>query len=188
MPQRRDAMTGSAADRVRPLLRTRQVRDYTDEPISDEDLVALGEVARWTGSSRNEQPWRFLVLTDRDLLRRLAQIGTPQTLPFRTATAGIAIVLPGEPEREVQDAYDDGRAAERLLVAATMLDLAAAVTWVRRDVREAVGEALGLPTGWFVRTLMAFGHPSEAGRRPKSAPGQARKPREQIVFDERWPR
>jgi nitroreductase len=45
--------------RLRPLLRTRQYREFTGEPVSDEDLRALAQVARWSGSSRNSQPWRF---------------------------------------------------------------------------------------------------------------------------------
>ena len=42
---------------VRPLVRTRQVREFTEAPVSEADLFALTEVARWTGSSRNEQAW-----------------------------------------------------------------------------------------------------------------------------------
>ena len=64
-----------AGDAVRPLLRTRQVREFTGEPVAPEVLAALADVARWTGSSRNEQPWRFLVLTDVGVLRSLAEIG-----------------------------------------------------------------------------------------------------------------
>ena len=74
-----------AIDAVRPLVRTRQIRDFTDEPLSDAELNALTEVARWTGSSRNNQPWRFIVIRDRTILRRVAEIGTPQTIPLRTA-------------------------------------------------------------------------------------------------------
>jgi nitroreductase len=172
---------------LRPLLRTRQTRDFTDEPIADDVLAALADVARWTGSSTNNQPWRFIVLRDPALLRRLAEVGARQTLPFRTATAGIASVLPDEPSREVIDAYDDGRVAERLMVAATLLDLGAAITFVRREVRPAVADLLGLPAERYVRSIVAFGHPSEAGRRPKSPPGTARLPRSETVFEERWP-
>ncbi len=103
-----------------------------------------------------------------------------------TATAAIAIVLPVDHDRAISHAFDDGRAAERMLVAASMLDLGAGISWVRADVREAVGEILGLPADRFVRTIVAVGHPTEAARRPKSAPGQARLTREQVVFEERW--
>ena len=175
-------------DGVWTLIRTRQIRDFTDEPVSDAAIAALSEVARWTGSSRNEQPWQFIVIRDISTLRRIADVGTPQTKPFRTATAAIATVLPADPAREVQEAYDDGRVAERLMVAATTLDLGASITWVRQDVREAIGTLLDLPPDRFVRSMVAFGHASEAGRRPKLAPGTARLPHDQVVFEERWPR
>jgi nitroreductase len=67
---------------VHPLLRTRQIREFTDEPVSEADLTLLADVARWSGSSA---------------------------------------------------------------------------------------------------------HPSEAARRPKSAPGTARLPRDEVIFNERWP-
>ena len=177
----------TARETVRPLLRTRQIRDFTAEPVSDEALAALADVGRWSGSSSNGQPWRFIVLRDPQVLRRLADIGPPQTRACRTATAGIAIVLIDDPKRELPDAYDDGRAAERLLVAATMLDLGAAITWIRRDIRPQVNDLLGIPSGHFVRTVVALGHPTGAARQPKSRPGEARLPRDQSIFEDRWP-
>lgn len=175
------------AETVRPLLRTRQVREFTPEPLSPAVLAALADVARWTGSSRNEQPWRFLVITDEAVIRELAERGLPQTRSLRTATAALAIVLPAGPEREVHDAYDDGRVAERILVAASLLEIGAGIAWIRRDVRAMVNERLGIPDAWFVRTIIALGHPSAAARQPKAAPGTARLPREATVFAERWP-
>lgn len=177
----------SPADRLRPLRRVRQVREFTTEPVEPAVLAALADVGRWTGSSRNEQPWRFIVVRGPETLRRLHVVGLPQTRALESATAAIAIVLPAAPERAVRDAYDDGRAAERILVAASLLDLGAGITWVRSDVRATVAEILGLPGDRMVRTIMALGHPTDAARRPRGAPGEARLPREQTVFRERWP-
>jgi len=58
-------------DRIRPLLRARQVREFTDEPLTDAELEAITDVARWTGSSRNSQPWRFVIIRDPDAVGRL---------------------------------------------------------------------------------------------------------------------
>jgi nitroreductase len=177
----------SAGDRVRPLIRVRQIREFTDEPVPSAALDAIVDVARWSGSSRNNQPWRFVVIRERDTLRRIHEAGIPQTRSLQTATAGIAIVLPAAPGREIVDAYDDGRAAERILIAASLLGLGAAIAWIRTDVRAFVSDLLGLPEDRFVRTIVAIGHPSDAARRPKSAPGTARLPRQEVVFAERWP-
>ena len=176
-----------AAARVRPLVRVRQFREFTSEGLGPGDLEAITDAARWSGSSRNSQPWRFIVITEPETISRIAVAGLPQTRSLPTAQAAVAIALPDDPAAATSLAYDDGRAAERMLIAASMLGLGAGIAWIRTDVRDAVREILELPADWFVRTVMAIGHPTDAARRPKSAPGHARLPREQVVFAERWP-
>jgi len=180
--------TSAALDVVRPLLRVRQIRDFTPDPVSAADLEAITEVARWSGSSRNTQPWRFIVLRDEATLRRIAEIGLPQTRSLKTATAAVAVALPSDSKMAVSYAYDDGRVAERMLIAGSLLDLGAAIAWILPEIRPAVGELLGLPGGWIVRTIVALGHPTAAAKRPKAAPGTARRPRGEAVFEERWPK
>ena len=180
-------MSTNFADRLRPLRQTRQVREYTAEPVEKEALDAIADAARWSGSAGNSQPWRFIVVTDEAVLRRLAAIGLPQTRSLQTATAAIAIVLPADDGHEVGHAYDEGRAAERILIAANMLDLGAGIGWIVSGVRAEVSEVLGLPGDRMIRTIVAIGHPSDAARQPKAAPGKARLPREETIFDERWP-
>ncbi len=176
-----------ASEAVRPLLRVRQVREFTDAHVDPAALDAIADAARWSGSSRNTQPWRFIVIREPTTLRALAEAGLPQTRSLATARAAIAIALPTEPGRRVVHGYDEGRAAERMLIAASLLDLGAGIAWIRSEVRTAVAEMLGVPKGRFVRTVVAIGHPTDAARRPKSAPGEARLPREETVFSERWP-
>jgi nitroreductase len=171
----------SAIERLRPLIRTRQIRHYNSEPVADEDLLALLEVARWSGSSRNSQPCRFIVVNDVALIRRMAEIGHPQTRALGTAMAAIAITLPAEDGRAISLAYDDGRVAERVLIGASMVGLGSGITWVRSDVREAIGELLGVESGRFVRTIMAIGHPSAEGLARRSAQGEARLPLDELV-------
>jgi nitroreductase len=166
---------------VRALLRTRQFRHFTTEPVSDDDLLALATVGRWSGSSTNSQPWRFLLVRDVALIRSVAELGLPQTRSLRTAMAAIAITLPDDDARAVSLAYDDGRVAERLLVGAQMLGLGSGIAWVMPHVRQQMGELLGVGEGRFVRTIMALGHLSEEDRAPKSAPGQARLPLDEIA-------
>lgn len=177
----------SPRDVLRPLRRARQVREFTEELLTEAELDAITDVARWTGSSRNTQPWRFLVIRDPETIARLEAAGLPQTRALKTATAVIAIVLPDNEDRRISHAYDDGRAAERMLIAAGMLDRAAGIAWVRPDVLPVVREILDLPADHMVRTLMALGTPSADARKPKSAPGEARLARDAVVFEERLP-
>ena len=172
---------------VVPLVRARQIREFTDEPVDRPMLDALADVARWSGSSRNNQPWRFIVVTDRDTIRRLADTDMPVTRALQTATAAIAITMPEQPGWKISHAYDEGRAAERILVAASLLGIGAGIVWISGDGRATANRLLGLPKDRFVRTVVALGHPTDEARQPKSEPGEARLPREETVFDERWP-
>lgn len=180
-------MSDSALDVIRPLLRTRQVREFLPEPPPDGVLHAITEAARWSGSSQNTQPWRFLLIRDRERIAQLHDIGLPQTRSLATAPVIVAVALPVETGSKVSNAYDEGRAVERMLIAATMLGIAAGIAWIRPDVGDRAREILGVPDGWLVRTVVAIGDPTAAARAPKSAPGTARKPREETVFEDRWP-
>jgi nitroreductase len=178
----------TSAEKLRPLRRTRQYREFTAEPVDRASLDAIADVARWSGSSQNTQPWRFIVVTDTAVLRQLEAIGLPSTRSLKTAAAAIAIVMPDEKGKQVSFAFDEGRAAERMLIAAGMIDLGAGIAWIRADIREAVGKMFGLPADRFIRTIVVLGHPTEAARRPKSAKGSARLSREETVFEGRWPK
>ncbi len=174
-------------DRVQTLIRVRQIREFTDESVTSAELEAITEVARWSGSSKNEQPCRFVAFRDTGTIARIAELGLPHTRGLATARAAVAIVIPDDPERELSRAFDVGRAVERILIAATELGLGAGVSTPLPEFRGSIGEVLALPAGWSVRAVVAIGHPTDAARRPKSAPGTARLPRDETIFDERWP-
>jgi nitroreductase len=173
------------ADLVRSIVRVRQIRAFTDEPPSEAQLAAILDAARWTGSSGNSQPWRFVLIQDLATIRAIAEAGLTQTRPLLTAPVAIAVVLPAD-DREVSRAYDEGRVVERIMIAAELVGLRSGITWIRRDVAPVVAAALALPEGWIVRTIMAIGHPTDAALAPKAEPGKARLPRDQVVMHERW--
>src|SRR5664279_4281243 len=81
--------TRASVDTVlRALRKTRQVRQFTPEPVAEADLQALLEVARWSGSSINRQPWTFIVIRDRAELVRLAELA-----PHAKHVAGAAVAI-----------------------------------------------------------------------------------------------
>ncbi len=174
-----NAAARAIADPVlRALRRTRQVRQFTDEPVTDTDLNAILEVARWTGSSTNRQPWTFIVIRDRAVRDRLAELA-PYARHVAGAAVAIAIAMSGD--NAEWDAYDEGRVAERILIAAGALDLGAGIGWATETERPWVGQLLGLTAPQFVRTIISLGHPTERARQPRSAPGTARRPLEELV-------
>ena len=174
------------ADVVRPLLRVRQVREFTDREVDPAALSAIADAARWSGSAGNRQPWRFVVIQRPETLRRLADANLPSTIALTTATAALAIAEVQEQGAAVSNAYDEGRAAERALIAASLIGLGAAICWIAPDARPIVHDVLGVPDDRFVRTIVAIGHPTAEARRPKASRGSARLPRAETVFRERF--
>jgi nitroreductase len=171
---------GEGADTVlRALRRTRQIRQFTDDPVDEQALQAILEVARWTGSSMNTQPWTFIVVRDADARRRIGEL-TRYARHVARAPVAIAIAMPGrDPESE---AYDEGRVAERVLVAASALDLGAGIGWADSpEERAAVGALLGVEPPGFVRTILAIGHPTASALQKRSGPGTGRRPLAELV-------
>ena len=66
------------------------VRKYQDKPVPEELIRRIVEAARLTASSRNLQPWHFIVVQDREMLRRLGALAA--TGPY-TADAALAVVV-----------------------------------------------------------------------------------------------
>ncbi|MEW2353028.1 nitroreductase family protein [Spirillospora sp. NPDC029432] len=58
-----------------PVSSLRATRWFDDRPVPAAEIVRMLEAARWTGSARNRQPWRFVVVQDRGPLRELSLLG-----------------------------------------------------------------------------------------------------------------
>ena len=170
------------AETLRTLRAVRSVRSFRPDPIGDELLAPILEVARWTGSGMNQQPWTFVVVRDQATLHGIAA-ASPNTGHVGRAPAAIVIVTEGTTDIA---AYDEARAAERILVAATALGLGSALGWVMPPAQAAVAALLGVPDGYRVRTLVSLGLPTEESARHKSAPGTSRKSLEEVVRYERF--
>lgn len=161
----------------------RSVRDFRPDPVPEELIRPILEVARWTGSGMNRQPWTFVVVRERATLEAIAR-ASPNAGHVAGAAVAIVIVMDGvKPEVET---FDEGRAAERILVAATALGLASAIGWITPGARPEVAGLLGVPEGRRVRTLVSLGYPGETAARTRSAPGTARRPLDEVVRRERF--
>jgi nitroreductase len=179
----------TTSDTLRVLRRTRQTRDFAGQPISDEALTEILEVARWTGSSQNRQSWRFVVVRDPERLRAIGTDASGERKPGigHVARAGAAIAIVMTTDHPVWETFDEARVAERILIAATALELGAAIGWVRDHQQAEIRAILGLPEDRVLRTIVSVGVPTAAGARPKAAPGEARRPLDELVHRERWP-
>lgn len=178
--ERRDDAIGLAAE----LRHVRQIRQYRPYAIPDDVVAELLEVARWTGSSRNSQPWHLIVLSDPEQLHRISRVREAINW-VAGAPLAIAIVLNGH--GEISEAYDEGRVTERLLVAARFFGVGGGTAWFGSDdQQEAAKKVLGVPADRTARSVVALGYPiTSKDPRPNPATG-GRKPLSEIVSRNRF--
>lgn len=155
----------------------RAVRDYLPEPITDDDLDAILEAARWTGSSKNRQSWSFVVIREPGQRNALADCATFSD-PARHAPVVVALIQ--EPEGYE---FDTGRLAQNLMLAAAARGVASCPLTIHRDAE--VRPVLDLPTDRRCRYAVALGYPAVT-MRPAARSGGGRKPLQDLVHEERY--
>lgn len=142
------------------------IRAYQDRPVGADTVELLLRAAMSAPSARNRQPWAFIVVDDKALLRQLAD-----SLPYAqsAAAAPIAVVVCGV-LTESQGATNAGwwvqdaaAASENLLLAAHAVGLGAVWTGVYsyEDRVRAVRNVLGLPRHVVPLNVIPIGYPAE---------------------------
>lgn len=139
----------------------RSIRDYTDEPVTEEQVVAMLKAAMAAPSAQNLRPWRFIVLSKRESLDELAQV---HKYAHMLKKAPLAIVVCGD--RKVSERHwveDTCAATQNLLLAATALSLGG--VWIniypKNKVQKYVRDLLHIPERMGVLCVVALGHPAE---------------------------
>ncbi|HZD18799.1 MAG TPA: nitroreductase family protein [Actinomycetota bacterium] len=161
----------------------RNVRRYADRPIEPEDLDAILEAARRTPSSQNRQRWDFVLVTDRERLRRLAGVWRGAG-HVAEAAAAIALVAPSEGDARTRESiqYDLGQATMSIMIAAADRGIGSGHAAVRDEAL--AREILEIPADRFCAWLIALGHPAGGPLRPIAR--HDRRPFEDVVHRERW--
>lgn len=146
------------------------VRSYMPEVVSSEAVETLLRAAMAAPSSKNQQPWHFVVLTEKDMLMTLAN-----ELPYAKMLkdAPLAIVVCGDTtvhtgESAISWVMDCSAASENLLLAAQALGLGAVWTgaYPYKDRIEAVRKVAALPDHIVPLNVIAIGYPARA-EKPK---------------------
>jgi nitroreductase len=168
-------------DPLRAMRRVPQIRQYTSEDVPAEVVDRLLEIARWTGSSRNSQPWHFIVVRSKDTLRQLAAL-RPNITWLAGAPVGIVIVLDGDGHD-----YDEGRVTERLLTAVTLLGYGGGVaSFLDAGNEDIVKRLLAIPKEKVTRQIVMIGRPLSRDDPRPTGPPRGRKSLTDLVSFERW--
>ena len=170
---------------IRFLRTLRAVRAFQPDPVPEEVVHDLLDVARWSGSARNVQPWELVVVRSRESLDALAAC-EGYAAHLAGAQLGIVLVMAGENKN--QETYDEGRLSERIMLAAAAHGVGASIGWFTGQGRADAKHLLGIPEQRLVRTAISLGFPDEEARRAHQSRADARKPLSEIVHLERYGR
>jgi nitroreductase len=143
----------------------RNVREFSDREIPDADLDRVLEAGRIAPSSQNNQPWDFVVVTERDPLSELAKVWRGGG-HIANAAAAIAMVIPDEEEPRVRERnrFDIGQATMQMMIAAADLGIGSGHSAVGdQDLARSV---LGVPGDKLVAFVIDLGYPADRALRP----------------------
>lgn len=182
---------------IHHLLRKRwSPRAFSDESVNPELLNQLFEAARWTPSSYNEQPWRFIVARKEDgetydkLASVMNEFNQSWAMDAPVLVLGVTkknFDLDGRPNRHAR--YDLGQAVAHLTFEATQHDLF--VHQMAAIIPEKARELFDISDEFEPLTMFSIGYLGESTTlsdklREREESPRSRKPLDEIVFHGDW--
>lgn len=163
--------TMSVAEAIRT---KRAVRRFSPQPVPEADMRSVLDAGRRAQSSKNDQPWTFILVTDR---ATLAALGATGQYAGHLAGAAFGIVLVSRPGYS----FDMGQVAAYMQLAAWELGLGSCIASFWEPERAKA--ILGVPEDLACDLAISFGYPAEA---PRPARAGGRRPLDEVVRRERW--
>lgn len=155
----------------------RAVRQFRNQPVPDEIIRQIIEVGGRSQSSKNTQPWQFILIQNRATLEQLAKTGD---FAGHVAGASFAVALVGEATHQ-WNSFDLGQAAAQMQLGAWELGVGSCIAAIYQ-VNEARA-LLGIPEEANFFCVISFGYPA-AEHKPLKLGG--RKTLDEIVRREQW--
>lgn len=148
---------------MKEIFTRRSIRKFTDEVLSQEHLEKLLRAAMNAPSACNEQPWEFIVIRNKETMKKIRKF---QHFSMPLDTTPCAIVVCGDTRRQRYKGFwvqDCSAASQNILLEANHLGLGA--VWmglhpVERWVK-AMQEVLSLPETVVPLGIIAVGHPNQ---------------------------
>ena len=130
------------------------VREFKPDPVPDDVVFRLLQAGRWAPSSRNLQPWHFIIIRNPDTLRRIGEVATSGRFVARAPLA-IAIVM----DKADRPELDAGRALQQMEMMAWSMGLGTCFVGLRdEEQNRRVKDLLGIPPEMELITVLPFGY------------------------------
>jgi nitroreductase len=154
------------------------VREYDERAVPDAVVRKIVEAGWLTASSRNGQPWHFVVVQDEEMLQKLGKV--VRTGPY-IANAPMAVAVAFE-RSSAYGASDVSRAVQSMVLAAWEEGVGS--NWAGFGGLDDAAKLLGVPDTYEVFAVLPFGYPKRRiGRGKKN-----RRPLADVVSRERFGR
>jgi nitroreductase len=139
-------------------------RAIADQPIVRETLDTLLRAAHLAPSCANNQPWRFVVIDDEDVLSQVKEHLTGGNYWAKRSSAIVAVASRADLDCQIPDGRDYhlfgcGLASMNLMLQATELGLIAHP--IAGFKQEPIKEVLNIPGDYTLITLIILGYPSQ---------------------------
>lgn len=158
----------------------RATRKFAEQPVSEEMIRTVVDAGRRAQSSKNTQPWHFIVVRDRELLEALAEVG-PYAGHLAGAAFGVALASP-DPAERWSIGFDLGQAAAYMQLAAWELGVGSCIGSMYDP--DKARTLLGVPNELTVQVALSFGFP--AASQAVAARVGGRRPLAEVVHWDMW--
>ena len=163
-------------DAYQAIVAKRDQRAFLPQPIPDEPLRRILQAGRMTGSSKNQEPNRFIVVRDRERVAAIAALGA---FGAWLADAAVVVVIVQTDEHE----YDAGRCAQNMMVAAWNDGIGSCPAHLPEPE---LAKLLGIPSTIAVNRVIGFGYVDPRRAAPPKRVGRRRLPLTELVHWETW--
>jgi len=160
----------------------RAVRKFTSQPLSEEVILAILKAGRRAQSSKNTQPWQFIAITDKSILKSLSECGE-WAGHLAGAALGVAILTP-DPSEKFQTMFDAGQAAAYMQLAAWELGVGSCPASIYEP--EKARQILGFPPEYHLRIALSFGYPQDGEILEKAPKKGGRKALNDMIHWQTW--
>jgi len=151
---------------IKNIMTRTSIRQYTDEPVSMENIETMLRAGMAAPTAVNRQPWHFVVINSKE---KLAELAGDNPRGAMLKQAALAIVVCGNMDRAMPGQarafwiQDCSAATENILLAANALGLGAVWTGLYPDEDRAasVAKVLKLPQAFIPLCTIVIGHPAE---------------------------
>ncbi|WP_028932250.1 nitroreductase family protein [Pseudonocardia spinosispora] len=145
-------------ERLAFLRSPRSVRHFSQLPVPEEYIGRILDAARWTGSARNRQPWRFRAVSDRATRTALSRLGE---YAGHLAGAPLVLVVLSEDNGRADTEFDVGRISQTVVLAAHALGLGSCLATLYPPANvDAAARLLRVGSMWLPHHAISIGWPA----------------------------